>query len=101
MGEIESLRAEVAQLRIDLDRQDEWMNGLFLVLADVLPPLLRQQPAVAAVLAPMWRNADGRFAEEEANPGQAECFDETAERLEPRKLLYRRIDVLGLWPPRQ
>lgn len=98
MGETELLRAELAQLRRELERQDDWMDGLFLVLIDLIPPLLRQQPELAATLAPMWHKAAERFAEVEATPGQSECFQETAERLEPRKLLYRNIAVLGLWP---
>ena len=100
MSEIEQLRQEVAQLRVEVDRVDEWANGLFWVLHDVLPWLLRRDPEMAAALAQQWREAAQHFAEVSAEEGQAASFDETAERLEARKMLYRLFDVLRLWPVR-
>ncbi|MCK9987424.1 MAG: hypothetical protein AzoDbin1_03896 [Azoarcus sp.] len=93
-----ALRQEIGQLRVELDRLDDWANGVFVALTDALPPLLRANPEAAAYLAPMWRKAAERFDQLQAHTGQAEDFHETAELLEARKMLYRQFDRLGLWP---
>jgi len=98
MGEVELLRQEVAQLRAEVDRVDEWANGLFCVLLDALPLLLRRQPEVASRLAPMWRTASERFDEVSTATGQDDSFEETLERLESRKILYRTMALLKIWP---
>lgn len=92
------LRREIEQLRAEIDRVDEWSTGVFQVLSDVLQPLLRLHPEVAAEIAPQWHRASERFDEVDANTGQLDNMDETVERLEARKMLYRMFDLLGLWP---
>lgn len=94
----EELRQEIEQLRAEIDRVDEWATGLFQVLVDVLHPILKMHPEVAAAVAPHWRHASERFDAVEANTGQLEDVDETVERLEARKMLYRMFAIDGLWP---
>lgn len=91
----------VAPLREELDRLDDWANGLFVVLADVLPPLLREHPHMAAELGPKWAGATGHFERLQANGQQRTSEGETLELLEGRKMLYRVLAVLGFWkmPP--
>lgn len=98
MNEVDLLRQEVAQLRAEIDRVNEWSTGLFCVLHDVLPPLLREKPALAAALAPKWHLAAEQFDLASENTGQADSFEETADRLEARKMLYRLFAQLKLWP---
>ncbi len=98
MNEVELLRQEVAQLRAEIDRVDEWAVGVFEALNDVLVPLLRGNQALARTLAPQWHKAANQFDAVAAESGQAQSFEETAERFEARKILYRRFDVLKLWP---
>ena len=95
----DELREEVAQLRAELDRLDDWANGVFAALSDALLPLLKANPQTAAYLAPIWRSAAERFDEVQTEPGQAGDFHETAELLEARKMLYRQFAILGVWPP--
>lgn len=100
MSEIEQLRQEVAQLRAEIDRVDDWANGLLHVLIDVLPLLLKQHPDVAAKIAPMWEGAARKFYSVTTETGQAESFSETVELLESKKMLYETFALLGVWPPR-
>lgn len=92
------LRQEIERLRAEIDRVDEWATGVFQVLVDVLHPLLKAHPDIALALAPHWRHAAERFDRVRASTGQLEDVDETVERLEARKMLYRQYDWLGLWP---
>ncbi|MBK9442565.1 MAG: hypothetical protein IPN53_15210 [Comamonadaceae bacterium] len=45
----------VAPLRQQIDVLDDWSNGVFAALADLMPLLLKSQPDIAASLAPLWR----------------------------------------------
>ena len=100
MNEVEQLRQEVAQLRAEIDKVDDWANGVLHALIDVLPLLLKKHPDVAATVAPMWKNAARKFSEVTMKTGQAESFSETADLLEPKKMLYEMFALLGVWPPR-
>lgn len=96
---IDALEREVRELRSEIDRVDDWANGLFAVLTDVLPALLKANPELAARLAPKWRDAADRFDRaDQAQPTGAGRDIETAEFLEARKMLYRLFDLLGAWP---
>lgn len=94
----EELRKEVAQLRAEVDRLDDWANGVFVALGEALLPLLKAHPESAAYLEPLWRHAAERYEQVLSMPGQAGDFHETAELLEPRKMLYRQYSLLGAWP---
>lgn len=94
------LRQEIAQLRAEVNRVDDWANGIFSVLLEVLPPLLRKNPDIAEKLVDSWRGAAERFdviappAEPQVDLSQPESL----EFLESRKILYRTLDLLGAWP---
>lgn len=87
----------VAPLRQKMDELDDWANGVFAALADVLPPLLKSQPEIARYLEPMWRDASERY-DRIGSIDQADDFDETQELLEARKVLYRQLALLKAWP---
>ena len=94
------LRQEIAQLRAEIDRVDNWANGIFLVLQEVLPPLLKKNPEIASHLRDSWRAAAEKLddlergVEQRDDPEEAESL----ESLEVRKILYRTLDLLGVWP---
>lgn len=88
----------VTPLRRELDELDDWANGVFAALQDVLIPLLKAQPDLARTLQPLWQLAAQRHERLEQETGQAEGFHETAALLEARKMLYRQLALLGLWP---
>lgn len=85
----------VAPLEKKLDAQDEWMNGLFLALEDVMQALLKKHPALVAAAIKDWQVASDRY--DLACQGLYQ--DESPERLEPRKLLYRMLRATGALQP--
>ncbi len=96
------LRQEIAQLRAEINKVDDWANGVFSVLQEVLPLLLRKNPDIAAILEDSWRAAAERF--DLITPPDEQQVDlaqpATWEFLEPKKILYRQLDVLGVWTKR-
>lgn len=87
----------VAPLREELDKLDDWANGLFVIFSEVLPALLREHPEMAAQLAPQWAGAAKRFDALQTS-GQRRTKDgESLELLEARKMLYRLFAVAGVW----
>lgn len=86
----------VAPLRQELDQVDDWANGVFCALSDLMPVLLKTQPEIARYLEPMWRKASERY-DHIGSTGQADDFHETQALLEARKTLYRRLAVLKAW----
>lgn len=94
----QEIEKAVAPLRQEIDQVDDWANGVFVALQDVLIALLKIQPALADELVPMWKLASERYQQLEQAPGQADDFDETTYLLEARKMLYRQLAALGAWP---
>lgn len=84
------------QLHREIANVDEWANGLFTVLVNILPALLRANPELARQLEPQWRNAAERFEQLSAGAAPADP-DECAERLEAPKMLHGLLDVMGVW----
>lgn len=95
MNETE-LRSEVERLRAEIDRVDDWANGIYALLADVLPHLLRHHPNVEKVRHCL-QAADDRYEELRAHPERAE-EGEPAGLYEARKMLHRQLALLGVWP---
>ena len=87
-----------ALLRAEIDKLDDWANGLFVVFTNVLPHLLRTRPELAAQLAPQWCKAAEQFEALQASGMRHTRNGESLELLEARKMLYRIFAVMELWP---
>lgn len=97
----EALRAEVERLRARIEEVDNWANGVFAVLQDVLLPLLKAQPELARHLEPRWRSAAEDYERLRAGGSLPEEADMPLEQLEPAKMLYRQLTHSGAWPARE
>lgn len=86
-----------AVLREEINKVDDWANGVFAALRDVLMYQLRRSPGMGAALAPNWGEASQGFDMIDLY-GQAPQPDEPLEYLEARKMLYRQFVLLGLMP---
>lgn len=86
----------VEPLKAEINKVDDWANGVFVALKDVLLPLLKDHPATARDVGPQWRKAAEEFERIEQGGATADP-DETLELLEARKMLYRVFEMLGLW----
>lgn len=86
----------VEPLRAELNRVDDWANGLFVVLAGVLPFLMIEHPELARQIEPQWRRASEDFDRIDVMGLQPKP-DEPLENLEARKILYRTFALLGVW----
>ncbi len=95
----QEIEKSVAPLRAEIDQVDDWANGVFAALADVLPLLLRKHPDVAGQLEPMWRKISEQYNTVDSTD-QADDFHQTQGLLEARKMLYRQLAVLKAWPER-
>ncbi len=93
----QEIEKAVAPLRQELDQLDDWANGVFAALADVLLLLLLVQPDIAVALEPLWRAAAEQYDRLDTL-GQADDFHETQALLEARKMLYRQLALRKLWP---
>lgn len=87
----QAIAAAIAPLRQQLDQQDEWMNGLYLALLELLQATAKEQPAVIRRLLPAWEKVADRYEQMQRHP----AANESPERLEPRKLLYRMLQTTG------
>ena len=83
-----SVEQATASLRIELEALDEWANGLFEAMEELLQALGRAQPAVLAELEPKWRAAAAAYA----------LAPDDAQRLEARKMLYGMLHSSGAFP---
>lgn len=94
--DVGELRSEVARLRKEIDQVDDWANGIFGLLAQVMPHLLRNHPEVEKVQG-LLQAAEQRYEELQAHPERAE-HGETAGQYEAPKMLYRVLGLVGVWP---
>lgn len=84
------IRDETKLLRAELERVDDWANGIFLALQEALIPLLKTHPELAERIAPVWQAAAERYDRGD--------HDQPREHFEARNRLYRQLAQLGLWP---
>lgn len=92
MGEV---KRQIAGLREAVEQLDDWSNGVFAALLDLSQHLLKESPALAQKLMPLWQLASERFSELEAEE-QAADLNETPELFEARKMLYRILLRYGI-----
>lgn len=98
----EQVRQEVehriAPLRREIDGLDDWSNGVFAALLDLLLPLLKSHPQLATTLEALWSTAAEQYELLQRKPGRAAELHATPELLEARKMLYWMLGQLGQWP---
>jgi hypothetical protein len=93
----QALRQEISALRTKVEEMEDWTNGIQESLIQLLPHLLRGHPEVAKVQS-LLHASEQRYEELLMHPDRAEDADETAGLYESRKMLYRLLGLLGVWP---
>ena len=86
-----------AVLREEISKVDDWANGIFAALRDVLSHQLRESPELGKALATDWSKAASNFDRINVQ-GLPARPDEPLEFLEARKMLYRLFGVMGTMP---
>lgn len=86
-----------AILRAEITKVDDWANGIFAALRDVLSHQLRKSPELASDLAAQWSCTAAEFDQIHLH-GQAPRDNESLEYLEARKMLFRLFSVVGSMP---
>jgi hypothetical protein len=90
------LQSQIDALRAELKTTDDWATGIFLTLEQLLPFLLRGHPELAKI-EQLLKHSEQRFEELSQHPERAEDADETPEKYEASKMLYRQMALLGVW----
>lgn len=88
---------ELRQLRQQLQATEEWAEGVYVLLETVLAHLLRGHPRAPALGQQLQRMA-AQHDRLEQQPELATDEDPRASHLEPAKMLYRHLALLGVWP---
>lgn len=86
-----------AVLREEINKVDDWANGIYAALRDVLAYQLRQSPELGKALAKNWSRAASDFDRIHVH-GLPARKDEPLEFLEARKMFYRVFSHLGTMP---
>lgn len=84
-----------ATIRTDIDKVDDWCDGMFVALRDVLQQLLTYCPGLADDLAPSWRAVAELYDQVNAL-GLRAADDQPIEFLQARKMLYRMLVAQGV-----
>ena len=88
-----------AVLRAEINKVDDWANGIFAALRDALGHLLGEaRPILGEGLARNWCKAAQDFDSIMAGGKAAHHAGESLEQLEARALLYRFYVRLGMMP---
>lgn len=88
-----------AILRDEINKVDDWANGIFAALRDGLGQLLGDaRPLIGDGLARDWSRAAQDFDSIMAGGKAAHHKGESLEQLEARKMLYRFYVQLGMLP---
>lgn len=80
-----------------VERVDQWAQGIFVALRDVLFHLLADSSDLGRYLGSDWRRAAAQFDAIEAGEMPA-TPDANLDLLEARRLLYRTFSEIGLMP---
>ena len=86
-----------AILREEINKVDDWANGIYAALRDVLAHQLRESPEMGKALAKKWSRCSREFDRIHVQ-GLPAKEDEPLEFLEARKMLYRVFSHLGDMP---
>ena len=86
-----------AVLREEINKVDDWANGIFAALRDVLAHQLRESPELGKTLAKSWGGVARDFDRIHVQ-GMPARPNESLEFLEARKMLYRLFGLLGAMP---
>lgn len=87
-----------AVLREEINKVDDWANGIFAALRDALGNVLGDAPAIGRALARDWSRAAQDFDCIMAGGKATHNKGESLEQLEARALLYRFYVRLGMMP---
>jgi len=87
-------RQALLAIQADAQASDAWANGIFLMLVQVMPLLLRDHPNVSKIQY-LLKAADDRYEELLAHPERAE-EGETAGQHEAGKMMHRQLSILGV-----
>ncbi len=92
------VRDENATLRAEVNRLDEWADGLFVALRDLSSACIQGNPVLAATLAGRWKDVAQRY--DLVEQGVAPFAEpESLDRLEARKMLYRQLSYERAFQP--
>ena len=86
-----------AVLREEINKVDDWANGIYAALRDVLAYQLRESPEMGKTLAKNWSRAAREFDRIQVK-GLPAKPNEPLEFLEARKMYYRVFSHLELMP---
>ena len=86
-----------AVLREEINKVDDWANGIFAALRDVLAHQLRESPELGKTLAKSWGSAARDFDRIHVQ-GLPAKPQEPLEFLEARKMYYRLFSHVGIMP---
>jgi hypothetical protein len=91
------IRDENAALKAEIDRVDNWANGVYKALSDLTTVCLQDNSKAAALLAEWWKDVADDYDRVEA--GQQIEDPQPLEFLEARKMLYRKLKIAKIFQP--
>lgn len=95
--DLQELRKEIAELRTRLEETDDYAQGVYKLLATVLPFLLQGHPE-AEKIGGLLKSAADQHEALLKNPSLAVQGEPTAGTYEPSKMLYQLLALMGVWP---
>lgn len=86
----DELHKQINELKAEINRVDDWANGIFTLLVQILPLLLKEHPDVMAKVVPMLRSDDVDYQK----ACQGLPTEQTLEFLEARAKFYQILSLL-------
>lgn len=86
---------QIEPLKKEIQENEHFMYGILTTLMELMPPLLKSNPELAQKLEPRFRYHAQKFANLQS--GQSDEFDDTPDRHEPAKMLYKYLELLDTW----